>query len=317
MTRSEILRLIPCPHFSRGGCLYGDDCELLHQQQNSHDRELKSEKTDEKEELVDSTCGICLENVYHTQHKQFGLLSGCNHIFCHTCLMQWRRRSEVSSSLRRVCPTCREPSNYVIPSNDFPANPSEKNTIVQNYKQKCSTIPCRRFVDGKLGSCSFGRDCFFAHHDENGVDVKDRDKTMQELFEERERHRSRRNDRDSDLDMIAEMLIMRALQLQMIGGERQRPRGQDVDDDDDDGENDSVGGNVIDDMLLQLLSMGNFGDEVASPLLMHQLLASMGAFDDDENDSINDDSDEDSSLDSMPPLEDLDDNSMPPLEEIE
>jgi len=318
MTRSEILRMIPCPHFSRGGCLYGDDCELLHQQQNSHqDRKLKNEKTDEKEELVDSTCGICLENVYNTQHKQFGLLSGCNHIFCHTCLMQWRRRSEVSSSLRRVCPTCREPSNYVIPSNIFPANQSQKMIIVENYKQKCSTIPCRRFVDGKLGSCPFGRDCFFAHHDENGVDVKDQDKTMQELFEERERHRSRRNDRDSDLDMISEMLIMRALQLQLIGGGRQRPRGQAVDNDDDDGENDSVGGNVIDDMLLQLLSMGVFGDEDASPLLMHQLLGSMGAFDDDENDSINDDSYDDSSLDSMPPLEDLDDNSMPPLEEIE
>ena len=313
--------MIPCPHFSRGDCLYGDDCELLHQQQNSRDRIFKSEKTDEKEELVDTTCGICLENVHNTQHKQFGLLSGCNHIFCHTCLMQWRRRSEVSSSLRRVCPTCREPSNYVIPSNIFPTNPSQKVSIVQNYKQKCSTIPCRKFVDGKLGSCPFGRDCFFAHQDENGVDVKDRDRTMQELFEERERHRSRRNDVDSDfhLDMIAEMLIMRAMQLQLIGGERQRPRGQAVDDDDDDDENDSVGGNVIiDDMLLQLLSTGNFGDEVASPLLMHQLLASMGAFDEDENDSINDyESDDDSSLDSMPPLEDLDDNSMPPLEEIE
>lgn len=296
--------------------MYGDDCELLHQQQNSHDRKLKNEKTDEKEE-PDTTCGICLENVHNTQHKQFGLLSGCNHIFCHTCLMQWRRRSEVSSSLRRVCPTCREPSNYVIPSTTFPANPSQKDTIVQNYKQKCSTIPCRRFVDGKLGSCPFGRDCFFAHKDENGVDVKDRDKTMQELFEERERHRSRRNDRESDLDMIAEVLIMRALQLQLIGGERQRPRDQDIDNDDDDGEIDSVGGNVIDDMLLQLLSMGNVGDEVASPLLMHQLFASMGAFDGDENDSVNDDSDDDSSLDSMPPLEDLDDNSMPPLEEIE
>ncbi|KAK1736369.1 makorin-related protein, partial [Skeletonema marinoi] len=259
MTRVEILSMIPCPYYARGVCSYGDDCELLHQQQQNHEggptkfslynRKHKSKKkVEEEEEVIDTTCGICLENVYNTQHKQFGLLSCCNHIFCHTCLMEWRcRSSEISSSSRRVCPTCREPSNYVIPSHTFPTNPSQKLDIVQNYKQKCSTIPCRKFVNGKLGSCPFGRDCFYAHQDESGVDVKDRDKTMQELFEERERHRNRnrRNNRDSDLDMIAETLMMMALQRQFLRGERRPRRGQAIDDDDDDGDDASFG---IDDM---------------------------------------------------------------------
>jgi len=111
--------------------------------------------------------------------------------------------------------------------------------------------------------------------------------------------------------MIAETLMMMALQRQFLRGERRPRRGQAIDDDDDDGDDASFG---IDDMLLQLLSMGNSGDEDGLPLPMHQLFAAMGAFDGDENDSFNDGSDDD---DSMPPLEDLDDNSMPPLEDLD
>lgn len=293
MTRLEILSMIPCPHYARGMCAFGDDCELLHRRQKredgGHHNETEEHSTHqetknrdkEEAELVDTTCGICLENVYNTQQKQFGLLSCCNHIFCHTCLMNWRRSSEASSSSRRVCPTCREPSNYVIPSNIFPSNPSQKLSIVENYKQKCSMIPCKRFVAGKLGSCPFGRDCFYSHRDESGVDMKESDKTMQELFEERERQRSR-NNRESDLDMIAEMLMTMAL-------ERQFNRS---------GDGERFG---IHDMLGQLL------DGADLPLPMLQLFAAMGVFDDDENDSFSQDSeDETSSLDSMPPLEDLD-----------
>ena len=331
MTRSEILSMIPCPHYARGMCAFGDDCELFHRRQGHHmDTEhnhnrVPQTKNNEKEELVDSTCGICLENVYNTQQQQFGLLSCCNHIFCHACLMEWRRSSEVSSSSRRVCPTCREPSNYVVPSHVFPSNPSQKLNIVQNYKQKCSMTPCKRFVTGKLGSCPFGSDCFFSHQDESGMDMRTRDKTMQELFEERERHRSRnrRNNRDSDLDMIAEMLMAMALERQFNRGGRgggastifgERDEAVDDDDYDDDDNGERFG---IDGMLSQLLSMGSTpGDDVVDlPLPMLQLFAAMGVFDDDEN-SFSHDSDDGTSLDSMPPLEDLDDISMPPLENV-
>ena len=318
MARLEILSMIPCPHYARGMCAFGDDCELLHQQRREDDghyndtteehgthQETKNRDKEEEAELVDTTCGICLENVYNTRQKQFGLLSCCNHIFCHSCLMEWRRSSEASSSSRRVCPTCREPSNYVIPSNIFPSNPSQKLSIVENYKQKCSIIPCKRFVAGKLGSCPFGRDCFYSHQDESGVDMKESDKTMQELFEERERQRSR-NNRESDLDMIAEMLMTMALERQFNrsgrGGGISSILGGGYDDD---GDGERFG---IDDMLRQLLSMGsNDSDGVDLPLPMLQLFAAMGVFDDDDNDSFSQDSEEEtSSLDSMPPLEDLD-----------
>lgn len=350
MTREEILKTIPCPHYTRGDCFLGDACELLHPQQEEQEEE-------EKEDIIDTTCGICLENVYNTPRKQFGLLSCCNHIFCFTCLMEWRSSSSrsssssarassspfseggISSSSRRVCPTCREPSNFVIPSNIYPTTPHEKSTIVQNFKQKCSTKPCRKFVIGKLGSCPFGRDCFYAHKNERGVDMKGRDKTMEELFEERERHRNRRNrnrrggGHSSDLDMIAEMVMMMALQRQLNGGsgsgggggQRRRRRGQAADDDSDSDDSDNEeGGFGINDMIHHLLAMADdlADDESGLPLPMMQLFAAMGAFDgddDDDDDSFHRDSDDDddSSLDSMPPLEELNDDPMPPLEEVE
>ncbi len=36
------------------------------------------------------TCYICFENIVAT-HKQFGLQSNCDHIFCFDCLSTWRR----------------------------------------------------------------------------------------------------------------------------------------------------------------------------------------------------------------------------------
>lgn len=346
MTREEILQRIPCPHYERGHCFLGDACELLHRTRYSlenhdddddvHANNSGSQQKEEEEEIIiDTTCGICLENVDNTPKKLFGLLSCCNHIFCFSCLMEWRSSKSsaaasasyyvdvgISSSSRRVCPTCREPSNFVIPSNIFPKTSHQKINIIQNYKEKCSRKPCRKFVIGKLGSCPFGRDCFYAHTNEHGGDMKGDDKSMEELFEERERHRRRRrnnNSNGSDLDRIAEMLMMMALQRQLNGGrrtsggggegQRRRRRGQQaVDssfyDDDDDSDNNEEGFG-INDMILQLLSMAdNFDDESDLPLPMHQLFAAMGAFeafnhDDDEEE------DDDSSLDSMPPLDDL------------
>lgn len=69
MTRVEILSMIPCPYYARGVCSYGDDCELLHQQQQNHEggptkfslynRKHKSKKkVEEEEEVIDTTCGF-------------------------------------------------------------------------------------------------------------------------------------------------------------------------------------------------------------------------------------------------------------------
>ncbi len=52
-------------------------------------------------------CAICLK-----RPSQYGLLEGCTHAFCLSCIVQWR-------SISHNCPTCRVPSSYVRPSSVF------------------------------------------------------------------------------------------------------------------------------------------------------------------------------------------------------
>ena len=76
--------------------------------------------------------------------------------------------------------------------------------ILQNYRAKLATIPCKNF-DGELGNCSFGSDCFYAHLESKGKNIKSRDKTMQELYEGRQ---SDRNDKERDIEYITDRIIM-------------------------------------------------------------------------------------------------------------
>eukprot|EP00584_Thalassiosira_punctigera_P024928 CAMPEP_0172557356 /NCGR_PEP_ID=MMETSP1067-20121228/72796_1 /TAXON_ID=265564 ORGANISM="Thalassiosira punctigera, Strain Tpunct2005C2" /NCGR_SAMPLE_ID=MMETSP1067 /ASSEMBLY_ACC=CAM_ASM_000444 /LENGTH=248 /DNA_ID=CAMNT_0013346417 /DNA_START=177 /DNA_END=923 /DNA_ORIENTATION=+ len=196
MTRGEALKTIPCPFFATGSCRYGEYCELKH---------------DEVKENDDAVCGICLENVPSLK-RNFGILSCCLHTFCHSCLMEWRTEGSNEVTSRRVCPTCRKTSDFVVPSLVMPANDEERDQILQNYKTKLSTIPCKNFEVGQLGSCSFGSDCFYAHLDRKGKDIKQRDKTMNQLYEERQRHR---NDGEQDIEYITDMIVMMGLQRHM------------------------------------------------------------------------------------------------------
>jgi Zinc finger C-x8-C-x5-C-x3-H type (and similar)/Zinc finger, C3HC4 type (RING finger)/RNA-binding, Nab2-type zinc finger len=157
----------------------------------------------------ENTCGICLEPLGQTRNnkgeikhnrKKFGLLSACDHIFCIQCLRTWRfqQKKETSNEGRnnptaedatgsdrvRACPLCRQPSDFIVPSDRFCVG-QEKEQVVAAYKARLSCTPCKRFT-GKLGSCPFGADCFYAHWDSHtGEDMKILDKTKQELWREK------------------------------------------------------------------------------------------------------------------------------------
>lgn len=153
-------------------------------------------------------CGICLEPLGQTRNnrgeikhnrKKFGLLSSCDHIFCIQCLRTWRyqqkketlnerddpRADDAAGSDRvRACPACRQPSDFIVPSDRFCVG-EEKEQVVASYQARLSCTPCRRF-NGKLGSCPFGSDCFYAHWDcHTGEDMKEQDKSKQQLWHER------------------------------------------------------------------------------------------------------------------------------------
>ena len=213
LSRQEALKTIPCPYYASGSCRFGDRCELLH----------------EERKTSDEVCGICLENTIEKGRK-YGILSCCNHSFCFSCLMEWRTEGSSEVASRRVCPTCRLSSDYVVPSPTMPSTEREKEQILQNYKAHCATKPCKHWEIGKLGSCPFGRDCFYAHKSKKGKDMKRSDKSMQQLYEARQRDRS--NMRDRDLEHITEMLLMMGLQRHLAR------RGVDNEEDDDDSDDD-------------------------------------------------------------------------------
>jgi hypothetical protein len=135
--------------------------------------------------------------------------------------MAWRTEGSDEVSSRRVCPTCRKDSDYVVPSRVLPASKEQKEELLRSYKERLAKIPCRNW-EGELGSCPFGSDCFYAHLDDDGKDIKSQDRTMHQLYEERQRHRDNRME-GFEMDMISELLMMgMGSHLFQRGGNRRR-----------------------------------------------------------------------------------------------
>ena len=257
-TREEALKTIPCPHFASGSCRYGENCELRHHHHGEGGggggtKGGEGGREDDDDDAV-RVCGICLE-----PPRSFGILSCCDHAFCYSCLMEWRKEGSSDVASRRVCPTCRKSSDYVVPSNYMPANETEKERLLREYRVRCSAIPCKNFELGRLGSCPFGSDCFYAHASRSGKDIKARDKSMQQLYEMRQRDR---DDRDnSDMEYITDMLMMMGLQRHLArqdrggggGGRRGRRRRGEVSEDSDDEDSDDGGDIFFSDVLAALL----------------------------------------------------------------
>lgn len=153
--------------------------------------------------------------------------------------MEWRTQGTEEVTSRRVCPTCRRTSDYVVSSRVLPKSDEEKQELFKNFRDRLGRLPCKHWL-ATLGSCPFGRDCFYAHLDDDGKDVKGRDRTMQQLYEERQRQRDDR--REEELEIIME-LIMMGMQRNLFGPSgggnrrRRRGRGQRNRQDDEDGFN--------------------------------------------------------------------------------
>eukprot|EP01028_Stygiella_incarcerata_P004696 TRINITY_DN2041_c0_g1_i1.p1 TRINITY_DN2041_c0_g1~~TRINITY_DN2041_c0_g1_i1.p1 ORF type:complete len:461 (+),score=122.81 TRINITY_DN2041_c0_g1_i1:136-1518(+) len=100
-------------------------------------------------------CGLCGE-----VPTRFGLLINCRDIFCLSCIRHHRHGQSMEES--RLCPLCHTPSFFVIPSSVFPETEAEKDVVVEGYKKKLGTIPCKYFDEGR-GTCPFGSSCFYSH----------------------------------------------------------------------------------------------------------------------------------------------------------
>ena len=80
--------------------------------------------------LNDSECMICKAKV-RASLRRFGLMNGCQCIFCYPCIRQWRSRGNVGSEVANSCPICGIVSIELIQSSICPANFCDRIAIIQ------------------------------------------------------------------------------------------------------------------------------------------------------------------------------------------
>ncbi|KAJ3302758.1 hypothetical protein HDV03_004575 [Kappamyces sp. JEL0829] len=173
--------------FSKQNCKFKDTCRLLHGSECPHclmpvlhpndTPQVHEEHMDEckrKQAQLqvsrEMECVVCFEKVIQGSKGSFALLS-CSHCVCYPCASSWRASERQDNA--KTCPICRTISRFVVPSVVWPTTPEEKETIIQNYKDRLSQIDCRVYNKGR-GTCPFGTSCFYRHVDENGVAQADK-----------------------------------------------------------------------------------------------------------------------------------------------
>ena len=151
-----------CRFFVQKKCLRGDQCPF------SHDLSVEPVDEDSGSCCVSGedtqACGICLQSVL-AEGRRFGLLPRCAHVFCLDCITAWRNRSRtvVSRESARLCPICRIPSYFVIPSYRFVAG-EPKRRRVEEYLALLAERPCMYYsASAHTELCPYGPLCFFRH----------------------------------------------------------------------------------------------------------------------------------------------------------
>ncbi|KAG5639581.1 hypothetical protein H0H81_010783 [Sphagnurus paluster] len=156
-----------CRYFAEGYCKRGDQCWFLHVVEAAPGAVAEQQSREGEEEV----CSICFE-----KPSTYGLLGGCNHIFCISCIRQWRdprgKGPDITNS--KKCPMCRAQCRYIIPSSRFWKDGPEKARIVQKYKDSMSKVPCKHFEGSrakhpKKPICPFGNECFYQHLNADGT----------------------------------------------------------------------------------------------------------------------------------------------------
>jgi len=254
-TLDEVRKETVCPFLHGKGkrkCRFGDKCIFSHDGLHVADAKPSKAASDknkrkgaEGEDEGEPCCGVCLEvppvSDAPSKWARYALLPGCDHAFCVSCLKQWRaanknkknRDSSGSDSYHdndnramvKCCPTCRAPSRFCVPSNKFYRG-KEKDAVITAFVDSKKNKPCSQYSGP--GTCPFGSECFYAHLDQDGNDVKAQDDTADVLFQRREaeyqqrrttRRRRRRRRMLGINDEEEEMILMRGFMslLSMFG----------------------------------------------------------------------------------------------------
>jgi len=175
-----------CWYFRKGMCRFGDRCTYSHDVPESSSNQKPGKESETKREIP--KCAICYEYP-PSKGRRYGLLSGCDHVYCLECIRQWRRTDSQRKDIVRTCPMCRQTSYFVVPAHSHVKGEDKRRTI-ERFKQSTSTIPCRYKSQGR--KCPFGHRCFYLHLDENGCDTKPAERKEWERQQKRRERRSAR-----------------------------------------------------------------------------------------------------------------------------
>jgi hypothetical protein len=170
-----------CRLFAAGKCTFGARCHFRHDIGGAGSGDNSNGvSSGGDEEAVDQECGICMEMIA-AKGERFGLLLGCVHAFCLTCIREWRAAAQqqrangddaarqlASTEAVRSCPVCRVFSPYVIPSVYFVADGERKLQLQDEFLLNTKRTRCR-YWNGKPGSCQFGSSCFYQHINPDGT----------------------------------------------------------------------------------------------------------------------------------------------------
>lgn len=121
-------------------CRYGNSCFYSHSLNERVESEDEMIAIGEEIRLSkELECGICYDNTM-AKEERFGLLSGCNHAFCLTCVRNWRGHTNQPKQTVRQCPVCRIETHFIIPSNRMVTNPERKKALIDEYRVRAHAV---------------------------------------------------------------------------------------------------------------------------------------------------------------------------------
>uniref|UniRef100_A0A672KMY8 RING-type E3 ubiquitin transferase n=1 Tax=Sinocyclocheilus grahami TaxID=75366 RepID=A0A672KMY8_SINGR len=112
----------------------------------------------------DVACGICMDKISEkstSQERRYGILPNCNHAFCISCIVTWRKTKAFQEDVIKGCPQCRVKSSFYIPSKHWVCDGEEKASLIAAFKERSSKLKCTFFM--RHGCCPFKSECIYSH----------------------------------------------------------------------------------------------------------------------------------------------------------